>query len=113
MRARIKPGILVVLGLILSACAEVIPGLPTGAIAYLPTPEHAICAVTDVVDGDTIKLACKEGRQGTVRLTGYDTPETFRPGCSAEKALGEKATRTLTALYPSGFPALTAFRREC
>ncbi len=32
---------------------------------------------------------------GNVRLVGFDTPETFRPGCAAEYALGVKAKKHL------------------
>ncbi|MCE8008899.1 thermonuclease family protein [Aestuariivita sp.] len=37
-------------------------------------------------------MVCNTGRGGSVRLTGYDTPETFRPGCTAELHLGRSAT---------------------
>nr|WP_254429876.1 thermonuclease family protein [Ruegeria atlantica] len=41
-----------------------------------------------VVDGDTIDHAGDR-----YRLVGFDTPETYRPQCDAEKALGLKATK--------------------
>ncbi|WP_108816888.1 thermonuclease family protein [Loktanella sp. Alg231-35] len=56
-----------------------------------------------VVDGDTIDI---EGKR--FRLVGYDTPETYRAGCAAERALGNRAmarlreliaTQTEVALY--------------
>jgi len=29
---------------------------------------------------------------------GFDTPETFRPGCSAERALGQRATARMSEI---------------
>ena len=46
-----------------------------------------------VVDGDTIRL---QGER--IRLTGYDTPETFRAQCDAELQRGNAATARLRAL---------------
>ncbi len=67
--------------------------LPKG-LAYIPTTDRAICAVTRVVDGDTITVHCGTSA-GNVRLMGFDTPETFRPGCAAERRLGETAKAAL------------------
>ncbi len=69
--------------------------LPTRAIAYIPTTQNPLCAVTRVVDGDTVHIHCPNGG-GPVRLTGYDTPETYQAGCAAEKALGDAATLHLS-----------------
>ncbi|MEM9576018.1 MAG: thermonuclease family protein [Pseudomonadota bacterium] len=72
-------------------------GLPENGskpLAYVPSADKPVCAVMRVVDGDTIDVACRDGR-ANVRLTGYDTPETFRPGCALEKRLGMKATMYL------------------
>jgi endonuclease YncB( thermonuclease family) len=46
-----------------------------------------------VVDGDTIRLLGER-----IRLTGYDTPETFRAQCDAELQRGNAATARLRAL---------------
>ncbi|MES0864970.1 hypothetical protein ABLN87_21745 [Ruegeria sp. SCPT10] len=45
------------------------------------------------VDGDTI-----DHGDDRYRLVGFDTPETYRPQCAAEKALGLKAKARLTEL---------------
>lgn len=64
-------------------------------IAGIPTRDDPICQITDIVDGDTVKMVCDNGRGGSVRLVGYDTPETYRPGCAAELRLGQAATQRL------------------
>jgi endonuclease YncB( thermonuclease family) len=46
-----------------------------------------------VVDGDTIDI---DGAR--FRLTGFDTPETYRAKCDAERARGDAATERLRAL---------------
>lgn len=43
-----------------------------------------------VIDGDTIRVG-----NTTYRLVGFDTPETWKPQCAYEKALGEAATLKL------------------
>ncbi len=59
------------------------------------------CVLNYVYDGDTVALDCPKGRK-TVRIVGYDTPETKKPGCDAEAALGRTATQRLRALVQSG-----------
>ena len=46
-----------------------------------------------IVDGDTIDYG-----GDSYRLVGFDTPETYKPQCAAEKALGLKAKIRLTEL---------------
>lgn len=50
-----------------------------------------------VVDGDTIRFAGVSWR-----LVGLDTPETYRPQCDYELALGQAATARLRELVMSG-----------
>lgn len=47
-----------------------------------------------IIDGDTIVTRQNE----TIRMAGYDTPETHRPKCEAEMIHGEKATLKLSQL---------------
>lgn len=54
------------------------------------------CVVTRVVDGDTVRLRCGHVDR-SIRLTGFDTPETYRSKCLVEKRRGQKATRFLEA----------------
>jgi endonuclease YncB( thermonuclease family) len=55
------------------------------------------CQLEYVYDGDTISLMCSKGKV-SARLVGFDTPETKRAGCEAEKALGDRATLRLREL---------------
>ena len=49
-----------------------------------------------VIDGDTIDI---NGER--YRLVGFDTPETYRPQCGYEKALGNQATTRVKQLINS------------
>ncbi len=64
------------------------------AIAFIPSRDSPRCAITSIVDGDTIKVACGD-RSGTARLIGFDAPESYRPRCQAEKRAGHHATKRL------------------
>jgi micrococcal nuclease len=56
--------------------------------------------VTDVVDGDTIKVLSR-GFETTVRLLGIDTPETRRPGGFVQ-CFGPAASARTRRLLPNG-----------
>ncbi len=43
-------------------------------------------------------MACGGGAPFRARLTGYDTPESFEPGCRAEANAARAATARLRAL---------------
>ena len=84
-----------------------IPGLfilaLVGFLAFFPNPATASvgappCAVVRVIDGDTVDLDCLGEGRFRARLTGFDTPETHRPGCAEEALAGQAATRRLRAL---------------
>jgi endonuclease YncB( thermonuclease family) len=60
-----------------------------------------------VVDGDTIWLAGQN-----IRIADIDAPETHEPGCSAEKRLGDQATRRLHELVNSGTVSLKGIGRD-
>lgn len=60
-----------------------------------------------VVDGDTIWL---EGEK--IRIADIDAPETHEPRCSAEKALGDRATIRLQQLLNSGTITLQSIDRD-
>ena len=98
----VVPFAVISLPLLLSACvtqqtkATVAANFPLNAVAYMPNRTHPRCAITHVVDGDTIKASCKSSN-GTIRLLGFDTPETYAPRCDAEKQLGQKAKEYLVA----------------
>lgn len=60
-----------------------------------------------VVDGDTFYFGHEK-----IRIADIDTPEVFSPSCTAEKALGERATRRLHALLNAGPIALRNTARK-
>lgn len=62
-----------------------------------------------ITDGDTIHL---NGEQRGTRLVGFNTPETIRPQCSEERALGRRAKARLQQLV-SGGAALELQRVPC
>ena len=87
--------------LFFAGCASAPPGTSKiGPVA--PGPAAALgasgCGISRVIDGDTIAVSCPGGAQRNVRLTGYDTPETYRPRCAFERARGKSATRRLRDL---------------
>lgn len=84
-------------------------GLVLGGPLWAEVPRAADCAVTRVVDGDTLHLTCA-GVRHKVRLLGFDTPEVSRPGCAGEAVAGARATRVLQALVATG--PVTALRFE-
>jgi endonuclease YncB( thermonuclease family) len=48
-----------------------------------------------IIDGDTIDV---RGLRANVRLVGFNAPETWRPSCTAEREVGERATARLNQL---------------
>ncbi|HMO09187.1 MAG TPA: hypothetical protein PKD10_16285 [Paracoccaceae bacterium] len=82
--------------MVLAACLLVV--LPYGADgvnAVLGPRGTDGCRVLRVVDGDTVTLWCPGSAPYRARLTGYDAPEVFSPGCAAELAAGMAATWAL------------------
>lgn len=60
-----------------------------------------------MVDGDTIWL-----ERIKIRIADINTPETFKPDCPAEKALGDQATVRLVQLLNQGPFDLRAVDRD-
>jgi micrococcal nuclease len=61
------------------------------------------CRVNYIVDGDTIDMTCPGEGNFRARLTGFDAPEVFSPGCASELAAGIAATHKLrTLLWSAG-----------
>ncbi|MEL6530654.1 MAG: thermonuclease family protein [Pseudomonadota bacterium] len=76
------------------------------AQAQSPAPDRESAAfpickgsgrVTCIVDGDTIWY-----RGTKIRIADIDTPETSRPGCEREAAIGRRATQRMQALLNAG-----------
>lgn len=68
---------------------------------------HGPVRINCVVDGDTFWL---EGTK--YRIADINAPEVSRPGCSAEAALGERATSRLVDLLNSGSFSLQNIDRD-
>lgn len=67
-------------------------------------PPVGLCIPTEivkVVDGDTVKILFY-GKVVTVRLQGYDAPETFRPRDENERRRGYEAKEYLERLLSDG-----------
>jgi micrococcal nuclease len=56
------------------------------------------CAVTAVIDGDTVQARCPRQARLTVRLVGLDAPEIFSPQCASELRQGLEAKRALARM---------------
>jgi len=54
-------------------------------------------AQIEVLDGDTIRIGGE-----TIRLVGFDAPETYRAQCPSERELGNRATSRLRHLVAGG-----------
>ena len=78
-----------------------------GLVAFVEwyVPWHDLsergCRLGYVYDGDTVEMICGDESR-TVRVQGFDTPETKNPVCTAEAALGARATERLRALVKAG-----------
>lgn len=59
---------------------------------------ESVCRVVEIVDGDTVTLACAGRRSERARLSGFDTPELFSPGCAHERLAASRAKRHLAAM---------------
>ena len=90
-RAGFRPFPALILALALSFCALM-------ASMAMANTAAAPCAVTRVVDGDTVDLDCLGEGRFRARLIGFDTPETHRSGCAEEALAGQAATMRLRAM---------------
>ena len=68
-----------------------------GPTAAQPTAQDRTLRSNDVriIDGDTVDI---RGLPANVRLVGFNAPETWRPSCTAERQVGERATARLSQL---------------
>ncbi len=70
-----------------------IPALLDGVVATLrPVADgQGSCRVVQVVDGDTVRLWCAGAAPLRARLTGFDAPELYSPGCFSELVAAQHA----------------------
>ena len=76
----------------------------TTARVEQPAVDRVIPSQLTVVDGDTVNLAGQ-----TIRLVGFDTPETYRAECASERRLGDAATDRLRELLARASSAELAY----
>jgi len=69
-----------------------------------PAVDRVIPSQLTVVDGDTVNLAGQ-----SIRLVGFDTPETYRAECASERRLGDAATDRLRDLLARASSAQLAY----
>jgi micrococcal nuclease len=70
-----------------------VPGLLDVAIglAHPMVDGRQTCRMVQVVDGDTLRLWCRDTGLESARLTGFDAPELFSPQCFAETLAAHQA----------------------
>lgn len=90
--------VLIVLSGFLVACYPVVQARLPDPPANPASDAAPACRVDRVIDGDTVDMTCPGGPGFRARLTGFDTPETYEPGCAAEARLGRQATLRLREL---------------
>jgi micrococcal nuclease len=87
-----------------SVALVIVPLLTDGALAVARPMASADgdCRVLRVVDGDTVTVWCPGSGVERARLAGFDAPELFSPGCSAELLAAQKAKWALRGVLLSG-----------
>jgi endonuclease YncB( thermonuclease family) len=101
------PPVRLILALLLSL--GVLWAAPPAKAATVAAAAFAPCTtaarITCVVDGDTFWLAGEK-----IRIADINAPETGRPACPGEAALGRAATRRLAGLLNAGQFTLESWR---
>lgn len=82
------------------AALIVLPYVGDAAQGILKNPgEPKACRIVNVVDGDTVGMLCPSSTGlERARLTGFDTPELFKPSCGQEFLKAVEAKWKLRAL---------------
>ncbi len=82
----------------------VVPMLADGALAVARpiAADDGDCRILRVVDGDTVTIWCPASGVERARLAGFDAPELFSPGCTAELISAQKAKWALRGMLLSG-----------
>jgi endonuclease YncB( thermonuclease family) len=66
-------------------------------VASIANASQVSSGQVEVLDGDTIRIGGE-----TIRLVGFDAPETHRAQCPSERELGNRATFRLRQLVAGG-----------
>ena len=78
------------------------------ALDQTSTVQTVIPSRLTVIDGDTVRLAGE-----TIRLVGFDTPETYRAQCDGERERGNAATEQLRELLAGASLECRAAKIKC
>lgn len=70
------------------------------------------CAVTGVVDGDTVRLSCKSLPVTQGRIRGIDAPELYSPSCVTEVLSAQQSKLALQAMLWSASELRIVFHGE-
>lgn len=95
-------GLLLLVTLAVTACAQLTSTAPPSTVAVVAPDDAMAGTVERVVDGDTVIVEVA-GERERVRLLRIDTPEAARDGGPAE-CLADAATAALAELLPAGAP---------
>ncbi len=98
---------MVMLGILIAFFATNEPSAE--CLPVTPAQVHVVDADTIDALGERWRLTLDGDTAGHPR--GFDTPETFRPHCEAERALGQQATARLKEMVAAGGLVLCAAGR--
>tara|TARA_R110002124_G_scaffold287162_1_gene470884 strand:- start:43480 stop:44556 length:1077 start_codon:yes stop_codon:yes gene_type:complete len=69
--------------------------LAPSTVRSVPQDQGLRASDVRIIDGDTVDI---RGMTANMRLVGFNAPETWKPSCTAERRVGERATARLRQL---------------
>jgi micrococcal nuclease len=99
-------------GLAVSACVPettTVTAAAPAAAAEVETVQD--CRVTEVIDGDTVRLTCPGVPRQVSRIAGYDAPESGAAACDGERERAAVATAELSRRIAASSSVAAQFLR--